>query len=80
MKSFMDIFQDLVRIPHFGDYFFMYDGSDGKTYCGGDYPLNITDMENFLNIFSMFSNQKRKNIVNIVLNVHKYLQNKKQAA
>lgn len=47
----------------FWSLFLIYDGSDGKKYCGGDYPLNITDIENLVNVFSIFSNQKKKIIV-----------------
>lgn len=48
----------------FWNLFLIYDGSDGEKYCGGHYHLNSTDIEDFLNIFSMFSNQKKKIVVN----------------
>lgn len=48
----------------FWNLFLIYDGSDGEKYCGGHYHLNGTDIEDFLNIFTMFSNIKKKIIVN----------------
>lgn len=48
----------------FWNLFLIHDGSDGEKYCGGYCHLNSTDTEDFINIFSMFSNLKKKIIVN----------------
>ncbi|NUC20426.1 hypothetical protein HUC00_28790 (plasmid) [Bacillus mycoides] len=39
------------------------DGAKGEKYCGQHYPLNNTDMENLIKVFSLFAKQDRKIIV-----------------
>ncbi|AFU17194.1 hypothetical protein MC28_D145 (plasmid) [Bacillus thuringiensis MC28] len=39
------------------------DGAKGERYYGEHYPLNNTDMENLIKVFSLFSKQDRKLIV-----------------
>ncbi|MFY0516407.1 hypothetical protein ACOMCU_01060 [Lysinibacillus sp. UGB7] len=48
----------------FWNLYLIYDGSDGEKYCGGHYHLNSTDIEDIVSVFSMFSNLKKKIIVN----------------
>ncbi|MEN8648636.1 hypothetical protein ABFE25_29225 [Bacillus toyonensis] len=39
------------------------DGAKGEKYCGQHYPLNNTDMENLIKVFSLFVKRHRKIIV-----------------
>lgn len=48
----------------FWNLFLIYDGSDGEKYCGGHYHLNSIDIEDLVNVFSVFSNLKKKIVVN----------------
>ena len=45
-------------------FFLMSEDSKGKKYCAGDYPLKITTMDDILKVFSIYSNQGKKIIVN----------------
>jgi len=44
--------------------YLMSEGSDGKKYCGGHYPLHITDMGDLIKVFSWYSEHEKKLIVN----------------
>lgn len=44
--------------------FLSSEDSDGKKYCGGHYPLHITDMEDLIKVFSWYSKHEKRLIVN----------------
>ncbi|AWC63236.1 hypothetical protein [Bacillus cytotoxicus] len=44
--------------------FLRSEDSDGEKYCSGHYPLHITDMEDMIKVFSWYSKQEKRLIVN----------------
>lgn len=47
----------------FWSLFLMRDDSKDGQLCGGYYPLNITDLADLTKVFTLFSSQERKIIV-----------------